>query len=528
MSKSVQITIQPDTINQLHHDNNEAAMALYSLLTEDNANNLWSSHQYYKFSYLETNYQFSFTQSILKRKRKEGKEGDRFEIFNSNQHPLGKGGFGIVYPIIGTMKFIAGKPLIQTKKKRVVKIEDHSKKNKVNSIIDEYNGLLKSGHLHPKPPVFIGIDAKIKSYLVMYEAGGVPLEKIMSPTKRRELIDLIPELTVAKRIDLTLAILRAIKTQVSDVNLIHRDLKPWNLIIDLKQSPPEVIVVDYGLVLEQGKQDFRKVGTKAYRATESFSGSPIYTLKSDVYSTGRILSYLWGDNYQNYYIKRDKDFNFIKSKSTNKELFNLPEIKFVLSLADQKKIKYYLDSMLNPNPDKRPSLDELLYQFSGIDSQFYNNTIEQDFKVPEPQQFETLKTRHLAFMKTQLMLLSHKEMHLLKRGCHDAAHVMNKLLLELQINTRLLEQTSNPSLLKGYKNCCMAEISKAKETLQYHRDSWWLVAEITIAISLLGIGYLISLGVNYLITNKFGFFSQTKSMQLVEEIKDSLEHFGHE
>lgn len=58
--------------------------------------------------------------------------------------------------------------------------------------------------------------------------------------------------------------------------------------------------------------------------------------------------------------------------------------------------------------------------------------------------------------------------------------------------------------------------------LQKHRDSRWIVAEIITAISLLGIGYLFALGINYKITGRLGLFSQTKSDQTVEKLRNSI------
>ena len=73
-----------------------------------------------------------------------------------------------------------------------------------------------------------------KSYLVMDYVPGVALEKILHPVKRADIIDQIPELTVAKRLELTLAILNAIKAQVVDKKLMHRDIKPENFLLDKK------------------------------------------------------------------------------------------------------------------------------------------------------------------------------------------------------------------------------------------------------------------------------------------------------
>lgn len=62
----------------------------------------------------------------------------------------------------------------------------------------------------------------------------------------------------------------------------------------------------------------------------------------------------------------------------------------------------------------------------------------------------------------------------------------------------------------------------ANLTLQNHRDALWLVAELSTAILLLGVGYLFAFGINYYYTGRMGLFSQTRSEKLVEEMKSSV------
>ena len=341
MSTVVKLIVNPLKIDEFNLQYREA---LLSFLSEGSAEKKWTEHQDYEYTYGSIQYQFNFTQALLKRRRKQGREGERFEVYDPCQSPIGKGGYGAVYPITGTIKLTTDRAHIKPGGRKVVKIQDHSKKNRVHDVRIEYMGLLQSGYLHPNPPVFIADDNHSTSYLIMDKAQGVPLERILNPKKRP---GNMPKLTVLKRLELTLALLAAVKMQVEDKSLIHRDIKPGNLIVDLEQSPPKITVIDFGFNLKVGQQDYHKVGTRAYRAPESFVTFPRYSTKSDVYSLGRVLSYLWGDNYRNYYIGRDKNLDYIKTKSINNDLFSIPEIKFILTRKEQNIIRSHLNQMLS-------------------------------------------------------------------------------------------------------------------------------------------------------------------------------------
>lgn len=279
--------------------------------------------------------------------------------------------------------------------------------------------------------------------------------------------------------------------------------------------------------MEQGEQDHRKVGTRAYRSPESFADHPIYSMKSDVYSVGRVLSYLWADDYNNYYLGRDKDWSYIKNKSANEHLFYDPEIKFFLAKEKQNQIRECVNQMLDEDPNMRPTLEEAIAQFSQIDIQPQRNVNGSSPSQSDSVQFKIRLNEQIQTIQTQLILLQNKEMDLRQRECLVAADAMKHLINELRVNTELLMEKPEASILLGYRNCCLEEVNAAKEgPLKNHRDSWWIVAEIATAIGLLGVGYLIALGINYINTNRVGLFSQTKSDQLIDEMKDFILDFA--
>ncbi|MBL7479273.1 Dot/Icm T4SS effector kinase LegK1 [Legionella bononiensis] len=521
MIPTLQITINPEQFYNWNAGTSNDELVLNSFLQSSASEGVWHSKQSYEYTFNNTHYKFNFTQSFIKRQRKEGKSGYKVSIFDTSKTPLGKGGYAVVYPIISTfIRYDEGQIHAKSGRPKLVKIQDHSEIDKTQSIHNEYEKLVQAGHLRVKKPIFSEYAHGKKSYLIIEQAQGYNLEQILNPQKRKRINDKIPRLSIDKRLGLTIAILNAIKSQVMDRKLVHRDIKPGNIMIDLNQDPPKVILIDYGFAIDQGQQDFRRLGTRAYRSPESFKSKPIYTTSSDIYSAGRVLSYLWGDDHQNYYIRRSKEYDYIKTKSTNEQLFSLPEIQLYLDEVDQNKIKGCLNRMLAEHPLERPSIDEVITLFSNIDREHYKDEDTTKYDISCLNEFEHKTNLQIILIKRHLNIMRNKEKDLRNRNCTAAADVMQHLEQTMTRNTEYLEEHLNPSVLLRYRKKCLSAINGAKNTLSAHRDVHWILAETAMALALLGMGYLIALGINYYLTGRLGFFSQTKSDQITDSLKN--------
>ncbi|WP_298624219.1 Dot/Icm T4SS effector kinase LegK1 [uncultured Legionella sp.] len=521
------IYIDPRTLHQSNFGISESHAALLSFFDAKKISTVWHSKEDYEYTYNHINYQFNFSQSIIKRPRKEGKSGFRFDLFDPDQTPKGRGGYAVVYPIVAT--FIHNEEgLIEFKssKKKLVKIQDHTASDRTGTVIQEYKNLQQAGHLRVKEPVFSKSERINKSYLIMEDVEGFTLEQIVNPDKRVHIINEIPRLTVYKRLQLTLEILRAIQEQTVGKNLLHRDIKPGNIIVDLNQNPPRVKLIDFGFAITLHNQDYRRLGTRAYRPPESFDLHAKYSTKSDIYSTGRLLSYLWGDDYNNYYIDRTKDFDYIRSKSTNVDLFSLPEIDLFLDEVDKNRIRGYLDSMINVNPGLRPNIDLLIEQFSSINAKQYSALDIPKYSNEHLQQFAQKLKPDLLLINQHLKLMKKKQHELIDRDHIDAANAMSKLIITIERNTCFLQENLNPDYMLRHRKSCLDAINTSQKILKNHRDSYWIVAEIATAIALLGAGYLVALGINYCYSGRVGLFSQTKSSKLAESLNDMISVMG--
>jgi len=179
-------------------------------------------------------------------------------------------------------------------------------------------------------------------------------------------------------------ILRGLKYQHS-ANVLHRDLKPRNILIS---SKCEVKICDYGLARllahnEEQKTDNMTdyVATRWYRAPELLLANEGYDAKIDIWSVGCILAemylrkpFLMGTDWKNqlYLIvdllgtPKDSELDFIENEKAKVFLKNYPHKekgKFEEMFSDMKADSKGLDllkKMLIFDPRKRISVEEAL------------------------------------------------------------------------------------------------------------------------------------------------------------------------
>lgn len=179
-------------------------------------------------------------------------------------------------------------------------------------------------------------------------------------------------------------ILRGLKYQHS-ANVLHRDLKPRNILIS---SKCEVKICDYGLARLLAYNEGQKtdnmtdyVATRWYRAPELLLANEGYDAKIDIWSVGCILAemylrkpFLMGTDWKNqlYLIidllgtANDKDLDFIENEKAKVFLHNYPyreEGKFDEIFNEVKADNNGLDllkKMLIFDPRKRISVQEAL------------------------------------------------------------------------------------------------------------------------------------------------------------------------
>jgi len=132
-----------------------------------------------------------------------------------------------------------------------------------------------------------GVSADGRPYFIMELAEGVPLNEYCDQNKH----------SVEKRLRLFVEVCSAIQ-HAHQKGVIHRDLKPTNILITEVDGKPQPKVIDFGIAKATDQQLTDQtlntmvgqfMGTPAFMSPEQASGSPDIDTISDVYSLGVIL-----------------------------------------------------------------------------------------------------------------------------------------------------------------------------------------------------------------------------------------------
>jgi len=113
--------------------------------------------------------------------------------------------------------------------------------------------------------------------------------------------------------------------------VIHRDLKPSNFLVDTDGS---LCICDFGFACEEKAGLTGMTGTPCYSSPETNTDGPVHTKKVDIYGLGASL--------QHFLLGR------------------CPEGPEDMPKGLSGATRDLLDEMLNPDPEDRPSIDELL------------------------------------------------------------------------------------------------------------------------------------------------------------------------
>ncbi|KAI9331427.1 kinase-like domain-containing protein [Zopfochytrium polystomum] len=160
----------------------------------------------------------------------------------------------------------------------------------------------------------------------------------------------IPEDVLAK---ITLSMVNGLKFMKDELSIIHRDVKPTNVLLNTKG---EVKLCDFG-VSGQLIQSLAKtnIGCQSYMAPERISveNSGTYTVQSDIWSLGLSLVEMAMGRYPYPTSEYDSVFAQINAIVTG-DPPELPEDRFSSDCRD------FVAQCLNKSPEKRPTYAELL------------------------------------------------------------------------------------------------------------------------------------------------------------------------
>ena len=194
---------------------------------------------------------------------------------------IGEGGFGVVFmaeqqrPVRRRVALKVIKPGMDTRQviarfeaeRQALALMDHPN---ISRVLDA--GATESG----------------RPYFVMELVRGIPLSEFCDQNR----------LTVGERLELFITVCHAVQ-HAHQKGIIHRDIKPNNVLVTLHDGTPVAKVIDFGVAKATGQQLTEKtlftsfaqmIGTPLYMSPEQaeMSGLDVDT-RSDIYSLGVLL-----------------------------------------------------------------------------------------------------------------------------------------------------------------------------------------------------------------------------------------------
>jgi serine/threonine-protein kinase LegK1 len=308
----------------------------------------------------------TLTNKIIKLKcNPNGKHAGEYRFAVVGRIPLGNGGYGKVYPVTNILMFNQDGHLIEkvksNDKRRVVKKISYDSKTTKADIFHEYTLSKYVPHLHALPPRY---DEK-SGYLSMRRFDAVHLGRIISDD-----VTGAAYLTLEQRFLLCKAILQAVKDQVHDRDIVHRDLSVSNILIKkMADDHYQAFIIDFGLSKIAGAPNrIVFMGITPYHAPEEYFpfNKEFSTRKSDVYTLAHVISRIFRARTLTTDEVREEWKRGIIADGLFSGIYDI-------DLVSKEQIRVLLSSMGQPVEHKRCTIDDAIGKFELISDRFFRN-----------------------------------------------------------------------------------------------------------------------------------------------------------
>ena len=139
-----------------------------------------------------------------------------------------------------------------------------------------------------------------------------------------------------------------------NANICHRDLKPGNILLDDNYNP-KITGICLSCINMNNLQVYS--GTKTYEAPEVLERKLYDGIKADIFSLGQLLiNLVTGQFGFQSATPNDQFYGLIIEQKLDHYWHEVQPNNIVLS----QEFKYLFIRMVDPNPDNRPSIDEIL------------------------------------------------------------------------------------------------------------------------------------------------------------------------
>jgi serine/threonine protein kinase len=145
--------------------------------------------------------------------------------------------------------------------------------------------------------------------------------------------------------------------------LVHHDFHSGN-ILHFPLLPQKVMIADLGLSVPTDQEPSSIIGVLPYISPEVLNGKP-YTIASDIYSFGVLMSVISTGQQPFYNIAHDRDLAFKICEGVRPD-FSINTPKFYIELAYK---------CMDADPDNRPTAEEI-YEIIGSLYDLLNHSLE--------------------------------------------------------------------------------------------------------------------------------------------------------
>lgn len=368
----------------------------------------------------------------------------KFDILGHK--PLGQGANGYVFEVIKSLAFTPDDSLREFQDgKHVAKIaaelldknqqyfiegadvdkERGIRSTPLESTENEMHFLKTVGRFHPKKITLHTVDEKTRlSFLTTRKFSSKSLKAILAENT----------LTTEQRFDLTIALLRALKEQVHNHGILHCDLKPDNIIVNL--DPLQVNIIDYGLATKITAAKKRNPrGNHLHAAPEIFTPDTAkantdinlvdFSEQSDIYGLGIVIARVWGNNMRNVSHLRNPNGkwkqpeDYIRNRSDAAD-----NLIYCKNIMGEKLVKKTIASMVAYKATDRKTLSEHIQDFHSASLQHKYPSLQDGERIVLSSAFKDgAASREKILNRNKDGAASRKK--ILKPSLHELKNLLN-------------------------------------------------------------------------------------------------------